>query len=58
MKEELITLEGQIDEVLPGGRFGVQLDNGHRIIEGTHRLSREAGPAEPRPAPQVFQEKK
>ena len=35
MKEELITLEGQIDEVLPDGRFGVQLDNGHRIIAYT-----------------------
>ena len=31
-KEELITMEGAIDEVLPDGRFGVTLDNEHRII--------------------------
>lgn len=31
-KEELITMEGSIDEVLPDGRFGVILDNEHRII--------------------------
>lgn len=34
-KEELITLEGQIDEILPDGRFGVTLDNEHRIIAYT-----------------------
>jgi translation initiation factor IF-1 len=34
-KEELITLEGQIDEILPDGRFGVMLDNEHRIIAYT-----------------------
>lgn len=34
-KEELITLEGKIDEVLPDGRFGVTLDNEHRIIAYT-----------------------
>ncbi|BBC72486.1 translation initiation factor IF-1 [Altererythrobacter sp. B11] len=34
-KEELLTLEGFIDEVLPDGRFGVTLDNGHRIIAYT-----------------------
>ena len=34
-KEELMTLEGNIDEVLPDGRFGVVLDNEHRIIAYT-----------------------
>ena len=34
-KEELLTIEGFIDEVLPDGRFGVTLDNGHRIIAYT-----------------------
>lgn len=34
-KEELITLEGSIDEILPDGRFGVTLDNEHRIIAYT-----------------------
>ena len=31
-KEELLTVEGLIDEILPDGRFGVTLDNQHRII--------------------------
>jgi translation initiation factor IF-1 len=31
-KEELLTVEGLIDEILPDGRFGVMLDNRHRII--------------------------
>ncbi|TXG98511.1 MAG: translation initiation factor IF-1, partial [Rhodocyclaceae bacterium] len=34
-KEELLRLEGQIDEILPDGRFGVLLDNGHRLIAYT-----------------------
>ena len=34
-KEELLMLEGQIDEILPDGRFGVVLDNEHRIIAYT-----------------------
>ena len=34
-KEELMTLEGHIDEVMPDGRFGVMLDNEHRIIAYT-----------------------
>ena len=34
-KAELMTLEGNIDEVLPDGRFGVVLDNEHRIIAYT-----------------------
>ena len=35
MKEELVTVEGRIDEILPDGRFGVMLDNAHRIIAYT-----------------------
>jgi len=31
-KEELLTIEGQIDEILPDGRFAVRLDNDHRVI--------------------------
>lgn len=34
-KEELLTLEGQVDEIYPDGRFGVVLDNEHRIIAYT-----------------------
>jgi translation initiation factor IF-1 len=34
-KEELLTLEGQIEEVLPDGRFAVRLENEHRIIAYT-----------------------
>ncbi len=34
-KEELITFEGLIDEILPDGRFGVTLENGHRLIAYT-----------------------
>jgi translation initiation factor IF-1 len=34
-KEELLTLDGQIDEILPDGRFGVVLENNHRIIAYT-----------------------
>ena len=30
-----MTLEGFIDEILPDGRFGVRLDNEHRIIAYT-----------------------
>lgn len=35
VKEALMTLEGQIDEILPDGRFGVILENQHRIIAYT-----------------------
>ena len=31
-KEELFVIEGQIDEILPDGRFRVLLDNDQRII--------------------------
>ncbi|HYE28374.1 MAG TPA: translation initiation factor IF-1 [Allosphingosinicella sp.] len=31
-KEELLTIDGMIDEILPDGRFGVRLDNDHRVI--------------------------
>jgi translation initiation factor IF-1 len=34
-KEDLLTLEGTIDEILPDGRFGVALDNDHRIVAYT-----------------------
>jgi len=34
-KEELLTLEGLIDEIYPDGRFGVMLENNHRIIAYT-----------------------
>jgi translation initiation factor IF-1 len=34
-KEELMVLEGQVDEIYPDGRFGVMLDNDHRIIAYT-----------------------
>jgi len=34
-KEEMLTIEGLIDEILPDGRFGVMLDNEHRIIAYT-----------------------
>jgi translation initiation factor IF-1 len=34
-KEELLTMEGMIHEILPDGRFGVELDNEHRIIAYT-----------------------
>ena len=28
----MLTMEGLIDEILPDGRFGVRLDNDHRVI--------------------------
>lgn len=34
-KEEAITFDGVIDEILPDARFGVVLENGHRIIAYT-----------------------
>ena len=34
-KEALMTLEGQIDEILPDGRFRVVLENEHKIIAYT-----------------------
>jgi translation initiation factor IF-1 len=34
-KEETLTIEGLIDEIMPDGRFGVMLDNEHRIIAYT-----------------------
>jgi len=34
-KEELLTMEGCIEEILPDGRFAVLLDNEHRIIAYT-----------------------
>jgi translation initiation factor IF-1 len=34
-KEELLTFDGMIDEILPDGRFRVELENGHRLIAYT-----------------------
>ena len=34
-KEELLTVEGEIEEVLPDGRFRVLLDNNHSLIAYT-----------------------
>ena len=34
-KEDLLLLEGLIDEKFPDGRFRVHLDNGHQIIAYT-----------------------
>ena len=34
-KEDLLTIEGLVDEIYPDGRFGVRLDNDHRIIAYT-----------------------
>ncbi|WP_280192762.1 translation initiation factor IF-1 [Delftia sp. PS-11] len=31
-KEELIEMQGKVDEVLPDSRFRVTLDNGHQLI--------------------------
>ncbi len=34
-KEDLMTLDGMIDEILPDGRFRVLLENDHKIIAYT-----------------------
>lgn len=34
-KEELLEFEGAVTDVLPDGRFRVQLDNGHEIVAYT-----------------------
>jgi translation initiation factor IF-1 len=34
-KEELLEFEGAVVDVLPDGRFRVQLDNGHEIVAYT-----------------------
>lgn len=34
-KEEVLEFEGAVLEVLPDGRFRVQLDNGHNIVAYT-----------------------
>jgi translation initiation factor IF-1 len=34
-KEELITFEGLVTEILPDARYRVQLDNGHEVIAYT-----------------------
>lgn len=34
-KEELMQLDGMIEDILPDGRFAVRLENDHRIIAYT-----------------------
>jgi len=34
-KEELIEMQGMVDEVLPDTRFRVTLDNGHQLVAYT-----------------------
>ena len=34
-KEELIEMQGKVDEVLPDSRFRVTLDNGHSLVAYT-----------------------
>ncbi|MCU7373644.1 translation initiation factor IF-1 [Paucibacter sp. O1-1] len=34
-KEELIEMQGQVDEVLPDTRFRVTLENGHQLVAYT-----------------------
>lgn len=34
-KEELIEMQGKVDEVLPDSRFRVTLDNGHTLVAYT-----------------------
>ncbi|MBU3078846.1 translation initiation factor IF-1 [Sphingomonas quercus] len=34
-KEELLSLDGQIEDILPDGRFRVRLENDHQIIAYT-----------------------
>ena len=34
-KEELMLMEGFVEEILPDGRFAVMLDNEHRLIAYT-----------------------
>ncbi|MBD3762078.1 translation initiation factor IF-1 [Sphingomonadaceae bacterium G21617-S1] len=34
-KEDLMVLDGQIEEILPDGRFRVHLENGHRLVAYT-----------------------
>ena len=34
-KEELLEMDGMVDEILPDSRFKVTLDNGHQLIAYT-----------------------
>ena len=36
-KEELLEFEGLVTEILPDGRYRVQLDNGHQLVAYTRR---------------------
>jgi hypothetical protein len=40
-------LDGQIDEILPDGRFGVMLENDHRIIAYTAGKMRASSASAP-----------
>lgn len=31
-KEDIIEVEGKVKEILPGGQFRVELENGHTVI--------------------------
>lgn len=48
-KEDLIEMQGKVDEVLPDARYRVTLENGHRLIAYTggkmrkHRIKVLAG---------------
>lgn len=48
-KEELIEMQGRVDEVLPDSRFRVTLENGHQLVAYTggkmrkHRIRVLAG---------------
>ena len=34
-KEELLEMEGLVDEILPDSRYRITLDNGHKLIAYT-----------------------
>ncbi len=41
-KEELIRFDGTVLEVLPDGRFSVELDNGHKVLAYTSGRMKKA----------------
>lgn len=41
-KEDLLVLEGLIEEIFPDGRFRVMLDNGHSLVAYTAGRMRRA----------------
>jgi translation initiation factor IF-1 len=34
-KEDILTFEGRVEEVLPDARYRVELDNGHKLVAYT-----------------------